>query len=249
MPKLDVLALAAHPDDVELGCGGTVCLMIKQGYTVGIIDFTEGELGSRGTPEIRKAEAAAASAIMGVHHRENLGMPDGHLTNTKGHQRRLIRSIRRYRPDILLINAPEDRHPDHGDAARLSQSAWFYAGLRMIETFEDDGTPQKPWRPSHVLHYMQTVSFTPTLVVDVSEVWSQRMQALQAFKSQVHTPKSSTDEPNTLISDPGFMQFIEARAKMLGFRIGATYGEGFLYYQGPFGVSDLVSTLRPKPLV
>ncbi len=240
---LDVLALAAHPDDVELCAGGTMCLLAKQGYRTGVVDFTRGELGTRGTPEQRLREAEQASEIMGLVARENLGIPDGDIPNTKENQRALIQRIRWYRPNILLINSPDDRHPDHPNAARLSTESLFYSGLAMVETTDENGQPQEPWRPNHVLHYMQSIEFTPTFVVDVSEVWEQRIQALMAFKSQFHNPDYKTDEPETFISNKGFLNWVEARARVYGYRIGAEYGEPFLYKHGPIGVTDLVQML------
>jgi bacillithiol biosynthesis deacetylase BshB1 len=243
-PPLDVLALAAHPDDVELCAGGTMCLLAEQGYRTGVVDLTRGELGTRGTPEIRAQEAARAAEILGLAVRENLGLPDGDLRNTKENQRAVIRSVRRHRPHIVLLNAPDDRHPDHGDAARLCTDALFYAGLARVETDEDDGTPQAPWRPAHALHYMHAVPFEPTFVVDVSSVWDRRVAALRAFGSQFHTPDADpADGPQTFISTPDFFAWVEARARTYGYRIGATYGEPLLYRHGPVGVSDLLATL------
>ncbi len=241
---VDVLALAAHPDDVELCAGGTVCKLTRQGHRVAIVDFTRGELGTRGTPEGRIEESIRAAEILGLTARENLGLPDGDIANTKQHQHAVIRAVRRYRPEIVLMNPAECRHPDHGDAARLSASALFYAGLRKVETFEDDGTPQEPHRPSHVLHYMQSIPFEPTLVVDVSDVWDARVAALQAFKSQFFNPgyDEGSGEPETFISNPGFFQWVEAQARTYGYRVGATHGEPFLYRHGPFGTDDLVRT-------
>ena len=249
-PRLDVLALAAHPDDVELCAGGTMCALARQGYQLGIVDFTRGELGSRGTPEGRLQEAQEAAKIMGLAARENLGLPDGDIQNTKPNQLKLIRMVRRYRPHIVLVNPLECRHPDHGAAARLAVDALYYSGLRKLETTEGEGTPQEPWRPHHVLHYMQTLPFEPTFVVDVSDVWEQRIKALQAFKSQFFNPdyEPAADEPDTFVSNPDFFQWIEARARAYGYKVGATYGEPFLYRHGPVGVSDLVSVLtREKP--
>lgn len=242
---LDVLALAAHPDDAELCAGGTLCLLARQGYRVGVVDLTRGELGSRGTPEGRLEEARAASAILGLAARENLGIPDGDIANTKENQQKVIRVIRRYRPHIVLLNPMECRHPDHGAAARLVVDALFYSGLRKVETGEDDGTPQEPWRPHHTLHYMQSIPFEPTFVVDVSEVWEPRLRALQAFKSQFYNPdyEAAEDEPDTFVSNKGFFEWVEARARTYGYKVGATYGEPFLYRHGPVGVSNLMTAL------
>ena len=243
--SLDVLALAAHPDDVELCAGGTMCLLAQQGYNVGIVDFTKGQLGSRGTPEKRMQEAERASEIIGLAARENLGMMDGSIQNTRESQRKIIEVVRWYRPKIVLINSEEARHPDHEDAAELSTDALYYSGLKKIETTGPDGTPQEPWRPHHVLHYMQAVSFEPTLVVDVTDVWDRRLEALQAFESQFHNPdyEAGADEPETYVSNPEFFEWVKARARTYGYRVGATYGEPLRYRQGPFGVTDLPATL------
>ena len=245
--KLDVLAIGAHPDDIEICCGGTVCLLVEQGYRVGIVDLTRGELGSRGSVDEREQETKRATQIMGAQVRVNLGVPDGDIANDKPNQERLIRVIRAYTPDILLVGAPDDRHPDHPRATDLSISAAFYAGLVKVET-SMDGKPQAPWRPRHIMHYMQGVSFEPDFVVDVSRVWTRRMDAVRAYVSQVHDSdyKEKSGESETFISDPGFVKYIEARARSLGYRTGAEYGEGFRYRQGPFGVDDLVATFGVK---
>ena len=250
---LDVLALAAHPDDVELCAGGTMCLLADQGYRTGIVDFTRGELGTRGTPEGREREAAAAAEVLGLAARENLGIPDGDIQNTRENQLKLIRAVRRHRPHIVLVTAERVRHPDHGDATRLGVDALFYSGLAKIETAEDDGTPQEPWRPHHVLHYIQALDVEPTLVVDVSGVWERRMRALLAFESQFyqggdrqgdeHEGGAADDGPQTFISNPGFLEWVEARARVYGHQIGVQYGEGFVYRHGPIGVGDLVAVL------
>ena len=247
-PPLDILAFAAHPDDVELCAGGTMCLLAQQGYQTGIVDLSRGELGSRGTPALRRQEAEEASKILGTSARENLGIPDGDIANTRANQIKVVRAIRRFKPHMVLLNPPFDRHPDHGDAATLVKAAIFYAGLRKIETRDDEGNVQDPWRPDHALHYMQTTPFEPTIIVDVSDVWAQRMQAMQAFKSQFFNPSytSTENEPQTFISNPGFFEWIEARARTYGYMIGAQYGEPFLYHQGPIGVTDLFATLSRK---
>lgn len=242
---LDVLAFAAHPDDVELFAGGTVALLVSQGYRVGIVDLTRGELGSRGSVEAREREAAEAAAILGVQARVNLGLPDGDIANTPGNRIEVARQIRRFRPRILLVPAPDCRHPDHPAAARLVTDAVFPAGLVKVHAGLD-GRPLEPWRPHHVLHYMQSIPFEPTLVVDVTPVWDVRMRALRAFTSQIHDPayEASPDEPDTFISTPAFIDWIEARSRALGYRIGATYGEALLYRHGPIGVDDLVRALE-----
>jgi bacillithiol biosynthesis deacetylase BshB1 len=244
-PPVDVLALAAHPDDVELCCSGTVCKLVDQGYRVGLVDFTRGELGTRGTPEQRMREAADAADVMGVSFRENLDMPDGNIRNIRENQLKIIRVVRGCRPHIVLTNALECRHPDHGNAARLSIDACYYAGLEKIETTASDDASQEPWRPDHLLQYMQAIEFDPSFVVDVSDVWEQRMKAMRAFKSQFYNPEyeAEDDERETFISNPGFLEWIESRARKLGYDVGVRYGEGFLYYHGPFGVDDLMTTL------
>ncbi len=242
---LHLLALAAHPDDVELAAGGTLCRLANAGYRVGIVDFTRGELGSRGTPEGRLEEAREAGKILGLAARENLGLPDGDIEDSKANQLRVVEVLRRHRPHIVLINAAVDRHPDHGAAHRLAMSAIFYSGLRKVASAEPDGTPHEPWRPHHILQYMQTTPFEPTLVVDVSDVWEQRTRALLAFKSQIANPDyiPAPDEPQTFVSNPMYFRWIEARAQTFGYSIGATHGEPFRYEQGPLGVTDLVAFL------
>jgi bacillithiol biosynthesis deacetylase BshB1 len=243
--SLDVLAFAAHPDDVEFFAGGTVALLVSQGHRVGIADLTRGELGSRGSAEIRGREAAESAAILGIHARVNLGLPDGDIRNTLENRVEVARVLRTFRPRILLVPAPDCRHPDHPAAARLVTEAVFPAGLRRIET-PADGEPLEPWRPHHVLHYMQSIPFEPTLVVDVTPVWETRVRALRAFASQVHHADyaASPGEPETFISNPAFLDWIEARARTYGYRIGATYGEPLLYRHGPIGVTDLVRCLE-----
>ncbi len=245
MSKLDVLAFGVHPDDVELCAGGTVCSLAEAGYRVGVVDLTRGQLGSRGTPDLRADEAARAAEIMGLEVRENIGMMDGGIENTRAHQLPIIRLLRKYRPHIALIGSFECRHPDHGAGARLCADAFFYAGLRKITTHDGEGKEQAPWRPHHVLHYMQAIEFDPTFVVDVSHVWNRRIEALQAFRSQFYNPEyeAEHDEPETFVSNEGFFKWVEARARTYGYRIGAAFGEPFLYRHGPVGVRDLVAVL------
>lgn len=241
---LDVLVFGAHPDDAELFCGGTVCTLTSQGYRVGIVDLTLGELGSRGSAELRKVEAQKAAEISGVSIRINLGMPDGNIQNTLDNRLAVIRAIRSFRPGIVICNAPECRHPDHGAAATLVSECVFYSGLRRIETFVD-GEAQKEWRPDHLLQYVQAIPFEPSIVVDVSHVWDQRLKTISAFKSQFFAGdyEASADEPDTFISTPEFLKTVEGRARVHGQRIGVEFGEGFRYVSGPVGVTDLVAVL------
>ena len=242
---LDVLAFGAHPDDVELWAGGTVCSLVKQGARVGIVDLTRGQLGSRGTPALRDQEAARAAQIMGIAVRQNLGMMDGAIGNSLEDRLRVIQAIRTHRPHVVLIGALECRHPDHGAAARLCADACFYGGLRKLTTSDEGGAEQEPWRPHHVLHYMHAIDFEPTFVVDVSDVWEQRMEAVAAFRSQFHNPdyEAQEDEPETYVSNRGFLAWVESRARTWGYRIGAEYGEPLLVRHGPLGVRNLMGLL------
>jgi N-acetylglucosamine malate deacetylase 1 len=222
--KLDILVFAAHPDDAELGCSGTILSEISKGKKVGIVDLTRGELGTRGTPEIRKEESDAATKIMGLHARENLGFRDGFFRNDESHQLKIVEMIRKYQPEIVLANAVEDRHPDHGKGASVVLDACFISGLRMVET-QNDGKIQKEWRPKFVYQYIQDRYIKPDFVVDVSDFWDLKEAAIRAFKSQFFDPNSS--EPKSYISDPKFLKFIEARSREMGHSIGVKYGEGF----------------------
>jgi N-acetylglucosamine malate deacetylase 1 len=224
-PKLDVLAIAAHPDDIELSCGGTLAKLSKQGRKVGVVDLTQGEMGTRGTPELRLQEADEAAQILGLTVRENLKFYDGKFTTGHINKIRLIRVIRKYRPEILLIPHWLERHPDHERTHRLARDAWFYSGLIKIVTEEDDGTVLEAFRPKLCYHYMQKYEFEPTFVVDISDVYDIRMEAIRAYKSQFHNPESR--DPETILSKPDFMQFMETRARYYGNRIGVQYGEPF----------------------
>ena len=223
--KLDILAFASHPDDIELGCAGTLIAHVKAGKKVGIIDLTEGELGTRGTPETRKQEAEDAARIMGVAVRENLGMADGFFRNDREHQLKVIEKLRKYKPEIVIANAVYDRHPDHGRGSELVSEACFKSGLKMIKTNDEQGQQQEAWRPKVVYHFIQDRLITPDIVVDVTPYWEQKMETIRAFKSQFYNPDDTS--PNTYISSPEFLEFVEARAKELGHSIGVTYGEGF----------------------
>ncbi|GHE64093.1 MULTISPECIES: bacillithiol biosynthesis deacetylase BshB1 [Roseivirga] len=233
--KLDILALAAHPDDVELSCAGTLVKAVSMGKKAGIVDFTQGELGTRGTPEIRMQEAQASAKIMGLSARENLGFRDGFFTNDEAHQLEVIKMIRKYRPEIVLANAISDRHSDHGRASELAREACFLAGLTMIKT-EHEGQKQEAWRPKTVYHYIQSIPHDPDIIVDVSSAWSTKLAAIKAFKSQFHDPESK--EPATYISSPEFLNMIEARGIHYGHEIGVKYGEGFTVERTP-GVSSI----------
>ena len=224
--KLDILAIGAHPDDVELGCSGTLINEIKKGKKAGIIDLTQGELGTRGTVETRYQEAADAATIMGIVVRENLKMRDGFFQNDEAHQLQLIQKLRQYRPDIVIGNILEDRHPDHGRAGNLIYDACFLSGLKQIETKDDDGNIQEKWRPSYLLHYIQDRFYEPDVIVDITDVWEQRLEAIKAYKTQFFNPGSG--EPQTYISSPEFLESIMSRARLLGKRIGVPYAEGFL---------------------
>lgn len=226
--KLDILAIGVHPDDVELSCSGTLINEIKAGKKAGIIDLTQGELGTRGTIETRYNEAANAAMIMGVQVRENLKMRDGFFKNDEEHQRLLISAIRKYRPDIVFGNVLNDRHPDHGRAGHLIADSCFLSGLAKIETNDENGQPQDRWRPSYVFHYVQDWYHEPDLLIDITGVFEQRMKAIQAYATQFHTSPASTEGPQTYISTPDFLESIIARARMFGKKIGVKYAEGFI---------------------
>jgi bacillithiol biosynthesis deacetylase BshB1 len=236
--KLDMLVIAAHPDDAELGCGGTIARHVALGYQVGIVDLTRGELGTRGTPSDRESEATAAAAILKLSVRENLDLPDGFLESSRAHLEPVIRAIRRYQPQIVITNAPRDRHPDHGRAAALVTHACFLAGLPKV-TFDGDSRPA--WRPEKIFHFIQSAYLQPDFVVDISDFWETKMASIRAFKTQFHNPDSA--EPATFISTPAFLKLIEARATEHGHAIGAKYGEGFIKHQ-QLGVTSLFDFFR-----
>jgi bacillithiol biosynthesis deacetylase BshB1 len=240
--KLKILAVAAHPDDVELGCAGILIKHALAGDAVGILDLTEGELGSRGSIAQRYEESGNAAEIMGVRDRKNCRMADGFFRNDEEHQRKLIPYIRYYRPDIVIANALEDRHPDHGRAGRLIADACFLAGLRKIDTLWE-GEAQRPWRPKRVFHMMQDRFLEPTFIVDISQTFEKKMDAVRAYKSQFHDPESN--EPMTYIATEHFLSNIVYRDSRMGRRIGVEYAEGFVCENTP-GVADLNSILLPE---
>ncbi len=232
--KLDILAIGAHPDDIELSCGGTLAKCVKLGYKAGILDLTQGESGTRGNRSIRAREAVKASKILGTQVRENLRLPDGRFEVNETNRMKLITVIRRYRPDILLIPYSSERHPDHVHAHHLAKEAWFYSGLRKLKT-RDRGKDQEPWRPRNYFEFMQKYEFEPSFIVDVSDVFSVRMAAIRAHTSQFYDPNSI--EPETLLSHKSFLDFIETRIRYYGSEIGVKYGEPF-YSVEPIGIEN-----------
>ena len=222
--KLDILAFGAHPDDVELSCGGTIVKHVTLGYKVGVVDLTRGELGTRGTPQLREEESTAAAEIMGVQVRENLNMRDCFFRNDEEHQLKVIRMLRKYLPDVVLANAIYDRHPDHGRGADLVRDACFLSGLIKIET-EEEGLPQQPWRPRALYHYVQDQWIEPDVLIDITGYWEKRMASVLAFKSQFYDPNSK--EPETYISKPEFLEALKFRAQTLGKMISVEYAENF----------------------
>ncbi|AFL85285.1 bacillithiol biosynthesis deacetylase BshB1 [Belliella baltica DSM 15883] len=233
--KLDILVFAAHPDDAELACSGTIARQIAQGKKVGIIDLTKGEMGTRGTPEIRTQEALEAAAILKLSARENLGFKDIYFLDDHEHQLEMVKMIRKYQPEIVLANAITDRHPDHGKGASLALNSCFISGLRRVET-QLDGENQSPWRPKNIYHYIQNNYIQPDFVVDITDFWDVKLASIKAFKSQFYDPTSI--EPQSFISSENFLGFIDARAREFGHSINTKYGEGFTKIK-MLGVNDL----------
>lgn len=222
--KCDFLAIGAHPDDVELGCGGTIIKLISEGKTVSVIDLTEGELGTRGTVETRYEEAKNSAKILGISARENLKLKDGFLTNSEEYQLKIVEKIRKYRPEIVLANAIDDRHPDHAKAAKLVSDACFLAGLKKIETF-DNNELQEVWRPKHIFHYIQWKNIVPEFVIDITGFLDKKIEACLAYKTQFYNPDSN--EPITPIATKDFLESLTYRAQDLGRLSGVEYAEGF----------------------
>lgn len=223
--KLDLLAFGVHPDDVELSCAGVLLVEKLKGNNTGIIDLTLGELGTRGSVETRKQEAAAAAKILGVSIRENLEMADGFFKNDEQHQRKIIEVLRAYKPEIILCNAPSDRHPDHGRSARLVTDAAFLSGLRKIET-KLKGEEQEDWRPKYVFNYIQDKFLKPDFVIDITSVFEQKIEAIKAYTTQFNN--NDNNEPQTYISTPDFLDSVVYRHKWFGKMIGVKYAEGFI---------------------
>jgi len=231
MTSIDLLAIVAHPDDAEIGAGGTLLRHHQMGYTTGVVDLTKGELGTRGTAETRASEAALASTKLGLSARENLGLQDGFFVQDQESIRRIIEAIRRYRPRVVITNSISDRHPDHGRAAKLVRDACFYSGLSKIET------GQEAWRPAAVYHMIQDFYLKPDFVVDVSEYWERKIEVLKCYASQFFNPKS--EEPETPISGREFYGFLKSRAMDIGRPAGFLLAEGFITDRPP-GISDLL---------
>lgn len=232
--KLDILAFGVHPDDVELGCSGTLIASSIAGKKVAVVDLTRGELGTRGTIETRKQESSDSAKVMLLSARENLEMADGFFQNDETNIRKVITVIRKYKPEIVLCNAPEDRHPDHGRSSKLVSDAAFLSGLRKIET-SIDGIAQEKWRPSYVFHYIQDRYLKPDFVFDISDHFEEKIKSILCYKTQFNTTDSS--EPATYISNPDFLDTIKGRAQMFGKRIGVRYAEGYLSAKTP-GISS-----------
>ncbi len=235
--KADILFITAHPDDVELCSAGTVFKHIAEGATVGIIDLTAGELGTRGNATLRAEEAAKASRIMGVALRENLGLRDGFFDLSESSKLPVIRAIRKYQPEIVITNAVRDRHPDHGRASQLVSESCFLSGLPKIE-MEDGGQMLKAWRPRQVYHMIQDHYISPNICVDITGYIDQKIEAVMAFKSQFYDPLSS--EPHTPISGLDFLEFLKARAREMGRLIGVEYAEGYTTV-GPISKNNLLA--------
>lgn len=238
---LDFIAFAAHPDDAELSMGGTIVKMIKAGKTFGIIDLTEGELGTRGNLTTRKEEADAASNILGITIRENLKVEDGKVFITDENIFKIITIIRKYKPTIVFAPYFNDRHPDHIETSKLIKRAVFLSGLSKVNT-EHEGKKQDAFRPKKLFYFAQTYEFDPSFIIDISEVFETKMNAVRAFKTQFHIEGYESDEPETFISSPEFIKFLEARAKSYGFKIGKKYGEPF--YSEELLEMDLVNYLE-----
>ena len=229
--KVDILAFGAHPDDVELGCGGSIAKATSQGKSVGVIDLTRGELGTRGSAEIRDQEAAAAAKVLQLTFRKNLAFRDGFFVNDKAHQMAIIQMIRLHQPKVVLCNAIEDRHIDHAKGSKLVSDACFLSGLKKVVTKDEVGNIQDPWRPAHVYHYIQWKEIEPHFVIDISDHIDTKMEAIHAYASQFYDAKS--DEPSTPISSQNFLESVRYRVQNLGRLSGVAAAEGFTVERTP----------------
>lgn len=239
MEKVDILAIGVHPDDIELGCSGTLLRHIKMGKTVGLLDLTQGELGSRGTPELRFEESAKAAQMLGAKFRWNLGMADGFFKYTPDNINKIITAIRDCQPSIVIANSLDDRHPDHGRAAKLVADACYYSGLLKIETIGRDGKKQEKWRPTAVYHYIQDHNLTPDFVVDITPFIEQKIELVLAFGSQFYNPEDKEEQDvNTPISGKQYFDFLRAKSKTYGRIANFDYAEGFNVTRTP-GVTNL----------
>ncbi len=238
--KLDILVIAAHPDDAELGAGGAIAKSVQQGKKVGVIDLTRGEMGTRGTVDTRREESDNAAKVLGLSVRDNAELPDGFIQNSRNFQLKVIPFIRKYRPEIVLTNAIADRHPDHGKASDLVSDSCFLSGLTALKT-SVEGTAQTEWRPKWVYHFIQDRYIRPDFILDVSSQWEVKMDAVRAYKTQFYTGKDD-DGPVTPISSPEFIHALEARGREYGRLIHAKYGEGFTA-ERVVGVNDFSSLL------
>ena len=249
MTTVDILGIAAHPDDIELSSAGTLLLAKKAGKRTGILDLTLGELSTRGTLETRAQETDVASKVLQLDARINLGLPDGNIEINQENMLKVVQVIRRLRPIILLAPYRHERHPDHEAASELAHRAAFYAGLAKIETTDESGTPQKPHRPLLVMHFMQTYTFEPKVIVDISDVFEERMKAMAAYDSQFGRGESRRKlqgkEPDTFLTQKGFYEWIEARARHFGMMIGAEFGEPF-WTQEAVGTKDVFSLVTKR---
>ena len=239
MDTVDILFFGAHPDDVELSCGGTVAKSVKDGLKVGIVDLTRGEMGTRGTPQTRKREAQSAARVLGATFRQQLDFQDGNLQTGREQELEIIAILRERRPKIVVAPYPDDRHPDHTRTGRIVTEASFYAGLRALET------GLEAHRPQTVLYYLQNYMFTPSFVVDVTRHWKTKMRAVAAYKSQFHDPSSK--EPRTFISDPKFLEMIDARGQHFGALINVPYGEAFVSKQPP-RIDDMIAAYSGREI-
>jgi bacillithiol biosynthesis deacetylase BshB1 len=238
--KVDILAIGVHPDDVELGCGGTILKHVAKGYKVGIVDLTQGELGTRGSKELRQEEAEKARLILGAEFRDNLKMSDGFFENNKENITSIVKVIRKYQPEIVLCNAIDDRHPDHGRAAKLTSDACFYSGLIKFEVQNDSGENLLPWRPKYVYHYIQDRNLKADFSVDITAFMGKKMEAVMAFSSQF---KAAIDDgPQTPISGDLFYEFLFAKARAYGRDLNVDFAEGFTVERTP-GINDLFALI------